>query len=316
MAPQEHALSQRVLEFLIAHQDYFMFDIVPPAGSDPASSSSGAGFGGPGGSGGAGGRGGSPGKGKWKEGASTPTKSYDQGGGAGQDFAGSSSTGTQRAYSQAPMKLSTAVNVPHPKRSSSSPQTPTVRQIPSLPADSPSTRPGAQRSYTSRTITPVEFEKSPPQPYFAPRYNNAPGELHPNPHPHVHPTNAVPMPNEATLPPVPSSAPQSTTRPFSIKSGSTSVDDIMVIPGTDEEFRRLAETPTLGTKSWLGGSGSGFLSRTSAGKDREREKERLKEKERIKMLRRRTTLDRSGALLNFFFFSIILIGVFHFQSLI
>ncbi|KAJ2922555.1 hypothetical protein H1R20_g14545, partial [Candolleomyces eurysporus] len=30
MSPQEHALSQKVLEFLIAHQDWFMLDIPPP----------------------------------------------------------------------------------------------------------------------------------------------------------------------------------------------------------------------------------------------------------------------------------------------
>lgn len=30
MQPQEHKLSQEVLEFLIAHQDWFMLDITPP----------------------------------------------------------------------------------------------------------------------------------------------------------------------------------------------------------------------------------------------------------------------------------------------
>lgn len=30
MQPQEHRLSQEVLEFLIAHQDWFMLDITPP----------------------------------------------------------------------------------------------------------------------------------------------------------------------------------------------------------------------------------------------------------------------------------------------
>ena len=32
MLPQEHRLSQEVLEFLIAHQDWFMLDITPPTG--------------------------------------------------------------------------------------------------------------------------------------------------------------------------------------------------------------------------------------------------------------------------------------------
>lgn len=30
MQPQEHRLSQEVLEFLIAHQDWFMLDVTPP----------------------------------------------------------------------------------------------------------------------------------------------------------------------------------------------------------------------------------------------------------------------------------------------
>lgn len=38
MQPKEHKLSQEVLEFLIAHQDWFMLDVTPPparrAGSD------------------------------------------------------------------------------------------------------------------------------------------------------------------------------------------------------------------------------------------------------------------------------------------
>lgn len=38
MSPQEHQLSQSVLEFLIAHQDWFMLDIPPPPQSDPLSS--------------------------------------------------------------------------------------------------------------------------------------------------------------------------------------------------------------------------------------------------------------------------------------
>lgn len=38
MSPGEHALSQRVLEFLIAQQDWFLLDIPPPPRSDPSSS--------------------------------------------------------------------------------------------------------------------------------------------------------------------------------------------------------------------------------------------------------------------------------------
>lgn len=38
LSPGEHQLSQKVLEFLIAHQDSFMLDIPPPPRSDPSSS--------------------------------------------------------------------------------------------------------------------------------------------------------------------------------------------------------------------------------------------------------------------------------------
>lgn len=37
MSPPEHALSQKVLEFLIAQQDWFMLDIPPPPKSAPGS---------------------------------------------------------------------------------------------------------------------------------------------------------------------------------------------------------------------------------------------------------------------------------------
>ena len=35
MQPQEHRLSQEVLEFLIAHQDWFMLDVTPPPVTGP-----------------------------------------------------------------------------------------------------------------------------------------------------------------------------------------------------------------------------------------------------------------------------------------
>lgn len=37
MSPQEHALSQQVLEFLIAQQDWFMLDVPPPPSINPSS---------------------------------------------------------------------------------------------------------------------------------------------------------------------------------------------------------------------------------------------------------------------------------------
>ncbi|KAF5326787.1 hypothetical protein D9619_004210 [Psilocybe cf. subviscida] len=95
MSPQEHSLSQQVLEFLIAHQDWFMLDIIPPMqagdshpGEDPYGAGGAGGpshQGGGGGSrgdypdrgagGGGGGAGGNyTGAGKWREGTSTPTR--------------------------------------------------------------------------------------------------------------------------------------------------------------------------------------------------------------------------------------------------
>jgi hypothetical protein len=44
MSPKEHALSQEVLEFLIAQQDWFMLDIPPPPRSESGSPSSMAGW--------------------------------------------------------------------------------------------------------------------------------------------------------------------------------------------------------------------------------------------------------------------------------
>ncbi|KAF8907295.1 hypothetical protein CPB84DRAFT_1744675 [Gymnopilus junonius] len=92
MSPQEHALSQRVLEFLIAQQDWFMLDISPP--TPPTQSvvyegPSGRG----GGSGGNGNNNG--GGGNWREGQ-TPNRqgTADNANGSG---GGGSSSGTQTA---------------------------------------------------------------------------------------------------------------------------------------------------------------------------------------------------------------------------
>lgn len=102
MSPHAHALSQKVLEFLIAHQDWFMLDIIPPlppggypgddTTTDDAQGGSASGPGGSGGWGGAGpsrgagppgpdGGGGGP-TGKWREGVSTPTRQGAADGGA------------------------------------------------------------------------------------------------------------------------------------------------------------------------------------------------------------------------------------------
>lgn len=40
MSPHEHALSQKVLEFLLIHQDWFMLDISPPTRVEKGSRSS------------------------------------------------------------------------------------------------------------------------------------------------------------------------------------------------------------------------------------------------------------------------------------
>ncbi|CAA7266973.1 unnamed protein product [Cyclocybe aegerita] len=68
MSPAEHALSQRVLEFLIAQQDWFMLDISPPPETGPDSTSGGGGGGGGSRHGHGGGGGGGQGGGKRREG--------------------------------------------------------------------------------------------------------------------------------------------------------------------------------------------------------------------------------------------------------
>ncbi|PPQ78763.1 hypothetical protein CVT26_005711, partial [Gymnopilus dilepis] len=84
MSPQEHALSQKVLEFLIAQQDWFMLDISPPTPprhsesyeGGPSSSRGGSGGNGSGGNGGEGsGQGGQDGNGgRWRENTTSPSR--------------------------------------------------------------------------------------------------------------------------------------------------------------------------------------------------------------------------------------------------
>jgi len=127
----------------------------------------------------------------------------------------------------------------------------------------------------------------------------------PSPDPHSLPTH--PFFHHPHLPPIP---------PSSLASGSSEIDDVMVIPSSDEEISHVgaggwklvsrryrmgsgAGNSTSGGAYAQGGGGGGFMALGSGKKEKERERA---EKERIRMMRRRTTIDRSGTLFVHFHF--------------
>jgi hypothetical protein len=123
--------------------------------------------------------------------------------------------------------------------------------------------------------------------------------------PHAQSTH--PFFHHPPLPPSPSS-------PLDSGSGSSEIDDVMVIPSSDEEasylggggWRLVSRGYAVG--SGAGGSGGrqgkgpshgggGFISLGPGKKEKEREREQEREraeKERIRTMRRRTAMDRSG----------------------
>uniref|UniRef100_A0A8H8CLS0 pyranose dehydrogenase (acceptor) n=1 Tax=Psilocybe cubensis TaxID=181762 RepID=A0A8H8CLS0_PSICU len=116
MSPQEHALSQRVLEFLIAQQDWFMLDISPPPSSSVTTFEGGGA--GPSGSGGQGGSG--PG-GKWHEGSNTPGPSR-RGTGASMDNNSTPLAGQNAGSNQVTRQANAYTNAEAGPSKSSSPQ--------------------------------------------------------------------------------------------------------------------------------------------------------------------------------------------------
>jgi len=354
MLPKEHALSQRVLEFLIAQQDWFMLDISPPPTADENDDELRGGGKPPAGGGGGGNNTHQPGQGttKWREGTSTPGPSR-QGTGLGaagpsdNAEAGPSTSGTtrQRLISGGPVRHNSHPDVQYERTQLKEHLTGHSNSLPPSP------------------IKPAFFQSYPPTTYVDPapihtKFSQSAGEAHPSsPVPvatmprsespmgykqssssgHGHARNSSsssgslpphplstsfsspdphPFFHHPPLPPVPTSSPG---------SGSSEIDDVMVIPSSDEEIshvggggwklvsRGYAMGSGAGSSIGYTQGGGGFMA-LGAGKEKEREREKEKErekereraeKERIRMMRRRTTIDRSGTLLILFISSIV-----------
>ena len=200
MSPQEHALSQSVLEFLIAKQDYFMLDIAPPVeGSlgtiwDPRVG--GTGF-----------------EGKWKE----ATQSRE-----------GSRAGTPNVDAEA------GPSVPRGLPKNPHPQTQVQAPLP-------------RHEYNA------QFQQSQVQP----------------------------QPQQPQQSQQPRSIPQEQRHSASRTSGyGSDVDDVMVIPNSDEEYDDDWISPLQG--------GGGFMSLGGKGKGV------LRGEKRTKSMRRRTLVDKSG----------------------
>ena len=208
MSPQEHALSQSVLEFLIAKQDWFMLDIAPPVeGSqgtiwDPRVG--GTGF-----------------EGKWKE----ATQSRE-----------GSRAGTPNADAEA------GPSVPRGLPKNPHPQTQVQSTLP-------------------RQEYHAQFQQS---------------QVQPQPQPQPQPQQSQSQ--------QPRSIPQERRHSASRTSGyGSDVDDVMVIPNSDEEYDDDWISPFQG--------GGGFM---ALGKGKGKGKGVLRGDKRIKSLRRRTIVDKSG----------------------
>jgi hypothetical protein len=202
MSPQEHALSQSVLEFLIAKQDWFMLDIAPPVeGSvgtiwDPRVGNTGF-------------------EGKWKE----ATHSRE-----------GSRAGTPNVDAEA------GPSVPRGLPKNSHPQTQVQAPLP-------------RHAYNG------QFQQSQVQ--------------------------SQPQQQSQSQSQQPRSIPQEQRYSVSRTSGyGSDVDDVMVIPNSDEEYDDDWTSPFQG--------GGGFMSLGGKGKGV------LRGEKRTKSMRRRTIVDKSG----------------------
>lgn len=217
MSPKEHALSQSVLEFLIAQQDWFMLDIAPPPEGSPATSWD---------------RGVDGNAGKWKEG----TDGSREGSRVGTPNANAEAGPSTQRGQAGPSKNSQGQAVPASKQASN-----------------------AQQSQ----LQPVTQSGSIPQPQ----------------------------------PPQLSQSQPILQRQHSTNPGyGSDVDDVMVIPNSDEEYDNDWK---LVSQVQGGGVGSGFMA-IGAGRGKGEgskvtyvEKAREKDKGTTKSMRRRT-VDRSG----------------------
>ena len=216
MSPKEHALSQSVLEFLIAQQDWFMLDIAPPPEGSPTAPwnsrvSRHGGF-----------------EGKWKEGTQSREGSRE----------GTPNVNMEPGPSVQRGQLGPSRN-PHPQ---------------------PQPQPHVQAPLPKHVHT-AQFQQSQVQPL--PQPQSQPQSQQPQ---------YIPQRQGPDLRPSTS---------FRTSDYGSDVDDVMIIPNSEEEYDddwKLV-SPIQG--------GSGGRSKVAFRGDREKEKA-------TKSMRRRTVVDRSG----------------------
>ena len=207
MSPKEHALSQSVLEFLIAKQDWFMLDIAPPPEGSPGTIwdprvTGNTGF-----------------EGKWKE----ATQSRE-----------GSRAGTPNVDAEAGPSVQRGLpKNPHPQAQ--------AQQVP-LP----------RHTYNA------QFQQS---------------QMQPQPQPQSQQPRSIPQERR-----------HSSSRTSEYGS-DVEVDDVMVIPNSEEEYDDDWISPIQG------GGGGGFMALGGKGKGV------LRGEKRSKSMRRRTIVDKSGEVL-------------------
>lgn len=291
MSPQEYKLSQRVLEFLIAQQDWFMLDISPPTPGEPGDLQN---------------NGGSRNGGRHERVGSN--NGHRNGGESGVEVPSS------QGWNENP---------------EAGPSTPRERSgsIPAWSSASPSMQPSPQGSHNlgqlTEQITPVSsVPPSPTTPHFE-RSKASPvlPSIIPEGIPpvqgvqHQHrPSNLIHQVNR----PRSRSPPTRTDTP-----GGSDVEELMVIPSTasirsaEEEDPAASLVPGGGGWKIVGrnvrgstlesvqrwrnsphGSGSahaaGFMAIGAPRRDKDRREREREEEEGIKTMRRRTTMERSG----------------------
>ena len=313
-SPEEHNLSQRVLEFLIAQQDWFMLDISPPTPGELVENASTQGPGAIMG----GGRLGNPSV-RWPESTNTPTVSWKATvtSGLGDEVSARNpnpeagpSTLRRRAASASAWPSGLPPHQTPPQIQSDLGQlteqiTPTS-SVPSSPvqlhSDKPKMSPGLGQSSSSPDIGSTHGLIQQRRPSS--------------------PLNFSHLPSQANHPPSQSPPP---LRPGSPGASLYSdVEELMVIPaGTEEEDTDSSFVPGSGgwkilgrnvgggglmeaAHGWgnmqhTGGAGGGHVGGfMSLGGSKKEKDKKEREDEKIKVMRRRTTMERSGKIDPFF----------------
>jgi len=249
MSPPEHALSQRVLEFLIAQQDWFMLDIAPPPGGNQAA--------------------------PWDQGVGSFEGKWKEGTVGGHSREGSR-VGTPNANAEAGPSSMQKVQLGQSKHPHLHPQAQAQAHV-----QAPSPRQAYNAQLQQSQMPSIPQSQSPPLP------QPQPFQPQPIPQQQQHADHQHPISHT--------------------NSGyGSEVDDVMVIPNSDDEYDDgwKMVSAMQGGGGGGGGVGSGFMA-SGGGKDRgegfkvgfreDRDMEKGREREKgIKSMRRRTTLDKSG----------------------